>query len=191
MISLSLTNKKENNMPANIKAFSPSELRVTVIGSDNELAYLTEYQEEILRLAQDAKASDLAQYFTWVRQLHDQLDDITKELGKVVESLKTYHIPQTFEREDLTSLKTTDGHTVSLETQVFASVKEGMREQAFDWLREKGYGDSIVETVHANRLKSIAKEVNSGENEEVFDMPEDVFAVTLRRQARFTKGRKS
>lgn len=178
-------------MPVNTKAFSPSELRVTVIGNDGELADITEYQEEILRLANGAKASDLAQYFTWVRGLHDQLDEMTKELGKVVESLKTYHIPQTFEREDLTSLKTTDGHTVSLETQVFASVKEGMREQAFDWLREKGYGDSIVETVHAKRLKSIAKEVMSGEVEGVFDMPEEVFTITPRRQARFTKGRKS
>jgi transcriptional accessory protein Tex/SPT6 len=178
-------------MPVNTKTFSPSELRVTVIGDDNELAYITEYQEEILRLAQDAKASDLAQYFTWLRQLHDQLDDLTKELGKVVDSLKTHFIPTTFEAEDLTSLKTTDGHTVSLETRVFASIKEGMKESAFEWLRDKGYGDSIVETVHAQRLTSIAKEVLTGEAEGVFDMPEEVFTVTPRRQARFTKGRKS
>lgn len=176
-------------MPVNNKAFSPSELRVTVLGVEGELAYITEYQEEILRLANEAKASDLAQYFTWVRGLHDQLDEMTKELGKVVDSLKTYHIPQTFEREDLSSVKTTDGVTVSLETQVFASVKEGMRDQAFDWLREKGYGDSIVETVHAQRLKSIAKEVMSGEVEGIYDMPQDVFTVTPRRQARLTKAR--
>lgn len=61
------------------------------------------------------------------------------------------------------------GATFYLNTRLFASPKEGMKEDMIAALKEHGYGDIISETVNANTLASFCKEqiAASGEKEEL------------------------
>lgn len=60
------------------------------------------------------------------------------------------------ENEGLQSFKDKDLGTFFLRVDTYASIED--YDKAFSWLREKGMGDVIKETVHAKTLAAIAKD---------------------------------
>ena len=60
------------------------------------------------------------------------------------------------------------GKTFYLLPQTFCSIRRGMNEQLFAWLRDNGAEDLVRETVFASSLKSYVKELR----EEDGDVPE-------------------
>lgn len=66
---------------------------------------------------------------------------------------------------------TRNGHTFYLSSRLFASAKEGMKDEMFQALKDHGYGEIVTETVNANTLASFCKEqiAMSGEAEALPD----------------------
>lgn len=65
------------------------------------------------------------------------------------------------------------GYTLSVSVTPSASIAEGRKEEVFNYLRGKNYGDDIKETIHSGRLKTIHRELTeSGE-----EIPEGLFEV--------------
>ncbi|MCM3746565.1 hypothetical protein M3223_04270 [Paenibacillus pasadenensis] len=60
------------------------------------------------------------------------------------------------------------GFSFSPSVRPFASLSAETKEEAFDWLRENGYGDLIKEAVNANSLTSLYKELGADEAPEEF-----------------------
>ena len=69
---------------------------------------------------------------------------------------------------------------------MFASIIAEKRPQAFQWLRDNGYGDIIQETVNASTLSAFAKTLLETENKE---LPEEFFRVHAESQATLTRGK--
>ena len=64
---------------------------------------------------------------------------------------------------------TRNGSTFYLSSRLFASAKEGLKDEMFAALKAHGYGSIVTETVNANTLASFCKEqiALSGEAEEL------------------------
>lgn len=60
------------------------------------------------------------------------------------------------------------GYSFSPSVRPFASLAAETKEEAFEWLRENGYGDLVKEAVNANSLSSLYKELGADEAPEEF-----------------------
>lgn len=88
-------------------------------------------------------------------------------------------------RMDAEAVKTfnTENFRVTRTARVFASITSEQIEQAYDWLRENGYGALIKETVNSSSLSAAAKEMMQ-EGEE---LPEELFKVHMKDGISITK----
>ncbi len=78
------------------------------------------------------------------------------------------------------------GATCHLKTSIFATVRAADIQAFFGWLREKGHGHLIKETVNNNTLRAWAKEMmEQGE-----EIPHEVLTVTSETSATLLKRRK-
>ncbi len=117
----------------------------------------------------------VAEYYKRLRHLHDRVKDIDKNIRGILEPLQTKVIPELFEKNKIKSQTTEDGYRIGVSQRVYASIKADMKPMAFEWLRSNDYGNVIYETVNAQTLGSIAKDIMSQNKE----MPEEVFNVAL------------
>lgn len=60
------------------------------------------------------------------------------------------------------------GFSFTPSVRPFASLAADTKEEGFEWLRENGYGDLVKESVNANSLSSLYKELGADEAPEEF-----------------------
>lgn len=100
----------------------------------------------------------LVQEMANVRATLDRLDATRAENQKLYDELRLIKIPQAMEEEGVDRI-TYDGiGTVSLRTDVRASIPAASRDKAWEWLLDEGWSDLITSTVNASTLKAWAKE---------------------------------
>lgn len=117
---------------------------------------------------------ELADRLVAIRDEKDALAEREKELNKLEEETER----QLFElmiSEDLEKF-TYAGRTFRPEVKTYASIKAECKKEAFQWLRENGFGDLIKEQVNPQSLSSLYKELDeNGELTEDFSQLLNVY----------------
>lgn len=137
--------------------------------SDNAMFELADRLKE-LRDAKKAAEEEL-------KSINAEIDDVEYRLSELMISSET----QNFTRA---------GTMFCLSTTTRASAAAGMKEELFDTLRSKGFGELIYETVNANSLSAFVKEQIAENGDELPDWLKglvNVFektTVTVRKAAR-------
>ena len=137
--------------------------------SDNAMFELADRLKE-LRDAKKAAEEEL-------KSINAEIDDVEYRLSELMISNET----QNFTRA---------GTMFCLSTTTRASAAAGMKEELFDALRSKGFGELIYETVNANSLSAFVKEQIAENGDELPDWLKglvNVFektTVTMRKAAR-------
>jgi len=109
-----------------------------------------------------------------LQEKKDVLEEQLKEINKDLDRLRILEIPQIMES---LGVKTTtfDGlGRVQLANDIFASTREGKKDDAMQWLRDCGYEGMITETYNASTLKALFRRMLK----DGIEIPEDVFNVT-------------
>ena len=141
--------------------------------SDNAMFELADRLKELLKELRDAKKAAEEE----LKSINAEIDDVEYRLSELMISSET----QNFTRA---------GTMFCLSTTTRASAAAGMKEELFDALRSKGFGELIYETVNANSLSAFVKEQIAENGDELPDWLKglvNVFektTVTVRKAAR-------
>jgi len=112
-----------------------------------------------------------------LNSINAEIDDVEYRLSEMMISSETHN-------------STRAGTMFSLSTTTRASAAAGMKEELFDALRSKGFGELIYETVNANSRSAFVKEQIAENGDELPDWLKglvNVFektTVTMRKAAR-------
>ncbi|MCD8157751.1 MAG: hypothetical protein LUD77_02330 [Clostridiales bacterium] len=97
------------------------------------------------------------------KKAEDYLKQVTSEKDKAEKQL--FELMLQTETENFTR----KGTRFSMSVKTRASTKAGCKDDLFAALRAHGYGDLVVETVNANSLTSLVKELKETNDQEVPD----------------------
>jgi hypothetical protein len=118
-----------------------------------------------------------------LREQKEALELEIKGVNREYEYVSRTLIPEKFNAEGIKKMDVTGIGRVSLRADIFASIKSGQKESAYQWLSDIGSGDIIQPAVAPSTLKAFLKNrLKSGE-----DIPEEMFNVTAYQQATITK----
>lgn len=123
------------------------------------------------------------------KRLTDQvaeIEEVVKHLKAVRDNLKQERIPQRFTDEEIKTLTVLVGnqhYRVTVSQLTRCSIKSGMKEDAFAWLRAEDLDDIIQETVNSGTLSALAAN-RLKENKE---MDDDIFNLYFQPSTSFTK----
>ena len=126
-----------------------------------EMADLARYYKS--QLDDDEKRQDIASLCTSFQNLSDAYDQI-EELRKSLYNLKDWTskklIPEALDRMGLDKVQVPElARSYYPLDKYSASIKDGQKEDAFEWLRARGAGSLIIETVNAQTLAVYLKDV--------------------------------
>ncbi len=102
------------------------------------------------------------------KKAEDYLKEVTSEKDKAEKEL--FDLMLQTETENFTR----KGIRFSASIKTRASTKAGYKDELFSALRSHGYGDLVVETVNANSLTSLVKELKEANDQEIPDWIADV-----------------
>jgi hypothetical protein len=83
---------------------------------------------------------------------------VVAELQKEFDSIRKFELPEAMEAEGMESTRLPNIGTVSMRTDAYAGIKGGCQDEAYQWLRDNGFGDLIKDFVHSSTLKAFLKE---------------------------------
>lgn len=118
------------------------------------------------------KGKDLRSLVVSMVNIREDLDiakDIKTALQKEYDFLRNNIIPQQAEREEIDTCDYTDVGKLIILADSHVSILASNRAEAFDWLRNNGYEDIVIETVNASTLKALITDITKGGGE----MPPD------------------
>lgn len=167
--------KPKTPLPATIVAALPSSRKFSEQLDALYRVLSVELVAELVK-AREAGAVNLARAFVAFHRLNDKLDALDKAFEATFADLKGVVIPAAFEAEGLPNVPLSEGFRVGLSHNFRASIKEGQRDRAFQWLRENKLGDLITTTVNASTLSAAMKHRVEEDN---LDAPEELFTVAI------------
>lgn len=115
-----------------------------------------------------------------------ETDDKYRE-GSLLDTIRKMSediIPKAFEREQIISFNTDDGYRVGVGQRYLASIKGDRKEDAYQWLRDNGLPDIIIETVNASTLSSAGKALIE---DKAMELPEELFNAAWKPTTSLTK----
>lgn len=86
------------------------------------------------------------------------------ELKGLLSYAKEVSMPERMDREEIKSFNTEDNR-ITRTQRTLASIAEGQKDEALQWLRDNDFGSLIQETVNASTLSAAAKELIEGGRE--------------------------
>lgn len=131
-----------------------------------------------------ASVADAARFYVCYHRLNALLDDLTKHFSGGFEEFKVDTLPAILEVEGQSSVPLDEGFRVGVQQKLYASIKGGKRDEAYDWLRENGMEDIITETVNASTLSAAVKVMIEDKFQEP---PEALFNVLTKANSSVTK----
>ena len=117
---------------------------------------------------------DLCAHMKSVQDRKDALESELTEVNKTLDRLRTVEIPTIMESLGIRNMTFEGIGRVQLAADIYASTREGKREQAMQWLRDCGYTDMITETYNASSIKALFRRQLA----EGVEIPSDIFNVT-------------
>ena len=115
-------------------------------------------QDEV-RQAEGREVIEFARAFVVLKVLRDKYDAVLKPLGDTFEDVKVTRLPAKLEEAGINppTLNIDGSYRVSVSHTLRASIREGMKDYAYDWLRKHKLGDLITSTVNASTLSGAAR----------------------------------
>lgn len=129
-----------------------------------------------MKSAREAGSVPLARAFVVYHRAMERLKEDLKPVEELFRQYKEADLPEAFEQAGVTSIPLTEGFRIGVSSTTRASIREGQRAAAYDWLRQNGLGDIIGETINSSTLSSTAKTLMEQNNKE---LPESLFNVAL------------
>lgn len=127
---------------------------------------------------------ELIRHYAQMREANEEIKQARKELDDLTDHVSHADIPDAFKRVGVKTI-TIDGiGRVTVAYKWACSIADGMKPDAFHWLREGGNGGIIIETVNAQTLASFAKTETEEKGKE---LPTDLFTTSLRPYTSITK----
>jgi hypothetical protein len=118
---------------------------------------------------------DMAKAYIGLRAVFDIDKSSNKDLTTNHETWKKVRIPKLFEDIGVTNVPVSSfGRRVQVSHKQRVSIRPDKKEEAFKFICDQGYGDSLYTAIQHERLNNIAKELL---NEEGIEMPEELFSV--------------
>lgn len=111
---------------------------------------------------------------------------VKTNIQKEYDFLRFNILPKLMDEQDITNMAVEmEGGgkpvRVRIQDEIYASIPAPLRPKAYEWLKENGLSELIIETVNASSLKALVKEkTEKGES-----LPEDLFKITFSPAARF------
>lgn len=160
-------NDKPTTLPRSIVEAAPTSKKIA--------AGLEALTKDIASLRKDmedcagAGAAALARGFVAMRRLKDKIEEFEKTFNGLFEDYKNDKLPAAFEAEGIRSLPLNEGFRVGVSTTIRASIREGMKVEAYDWLNKNKLGNLITETVNASTLSAAVRHELEENNREFPD----------------------
>lgn len=104
----------------------------------------------------DRDINALLKAYRTIKTHMDKIEESSKLLSTLYNSLGSDRIPKLFESLEVDSVKLA-GYNFILTYQLFASIPETKQAEGYKWLEDNGFGDLIKRTVHARALASLVK----------------------------------
>jgi hypothetical protein len=114
-----------------------------------------------------------------LREVKDQIEEDLKAVNKQYDYLRFVHIPKCMEDEGIENMRITGIGMCYLSPVVRARINPERKTDAYEWLEDNGHGDIVTETVNAQTLSSVVKQLLA-KNETV---PADLITVDALTQA--------
>jgi hypothetical protein len=119
---------------------------------------------------------DLVRFYADLREQAEALRDSVAQLSKLEQNLSYEQIPLAFDRAGIQNVRVTGYGLVGLTRRWSCSMID--KEAGFAYLREKGQGGMIIETVPAPTLGAWAHAVT---DETGIEPPDDIFKTSIAR----------
>ena len=120
-------------------------------------------------------------HYDRLRHLTAKVKESREALAKIEERLSREHIPDVMRAAKIRSTTIEGVGRISLGTRWSASITD--KELGFEWLRDNGNGGVIQETVNAQTLGALAKELNA----EGTELPAPIFTTSVMTFTSITK----
>src|SRR5207344_1028311 len=102
---------------------------------------------------------EVIRHYDQLRQINALIKESREVLGQIEERLSRESVPEVMRAHKIKTITVEGVGRVSLGTRWSASIPEKL--DGFEWLRNNGHGGVIQETVNAQTLGALAKELNS------------------------------
>lgn len=138
---------------------------------------------KLVKFYEGYNALELIRAMDRIRVQKDTIEAEFKMTAAEYEYLSKTAIPEAFEREGIKNMNVEGVGLVKLTADIYASIKSGAKDKLFQWLRDSGFGDLIVDSVAPSTLKSFLKgRIKAGD-----EYPEEFVNVTPYSRASITK----
>jgi len=135
----------------------------------------------------DAVASDdhiaLIKHYDQLRQVNALIKESREALSQIEEKLSREHVPTMMRAHQVKTITVEGVGRVSLGTRWSASMPD--KGAGFEWLRANDHGGVIQETVNAQTLGALARELNN----EGRDLPQPTFTTNIMTYTSITKAK--
>jgi len=151
----------------------------TVCGRLTTLA--TEVREQTNEAVATNDPIEVIKHYDKVRQITALIKESREALSEIEEKLSREYVPDVMRAHNIRSTTIEGVGRVSLGTRWSASMPD--KSSGFEWLRANGHGGVIQETVNAQTLGALAKELNSSGTE----LPAPTFTTNIMTYTSITK----
>lgn len=140
----------------------------------------------IPELVKNHPLGEVMEIFTLFEGAVDRHAVATVELGKINSYAREVSLPERLDDDAIKTFTADNGDRMSRTARAFASVKAGMMDKAFEWLRANELGSLIKETLNSSSLSGAAKELMENGKE----LPDDIFALHIKNGVSITRKKK-
>lgn len=161
-------------LPPGLKAALPSAAQIAAAAEMIRKA-VPAIRAELDRCKRSG-ATQMARAYVVFHRIMAKLEDDAKPLDALYREYKDLLVPETFEDEGVTSIPLSEGFRVGTSLTFRASIREGMKDHAYQWLRENQHADIISSTVNSSTLAATASELLKDHCKE---LPSDLFNVAV------------
>ena len=107
-------------------------------------------EDQTSSLSKIDDAGDLSSQVVKLKKLEDELAEVeahVKELKKQIDMVGGEVIPTMMQEMNISTMKLADGSAIEVKPVYGASISEGKKQEAFQWLRDNDLGDLIKNEV--------------------------------------------
>lgn len=115
----------------------------------------------------------IIRHYDALRTANETIKEARRALDEMSEKWSREHVPDAMRANKLKTITILGIGRVTISARWSASIAEGKKPEAFEWLRAGDHGGIIQETVNSSTLSAFAKE----QFEKGFELPSDKFKV--------------
>jgi hypothetical protein len=124
---------------------------------------------------------EVIKHYDKLRQVTALIKESREVLSQIEEKLSREHVPDVMRAHNIRNVTIEGVGRVTLGTRWSASMPD--KQSGFEWLRSNGHGGVIQETVNAQTLGALAKELNNDGT----DLPAPIFTTNIMTYTSITK----